>query len=263
MTKHAYLTIAAALGAASALGLAGCGSSGTRPATTGTKAATPAVLASTVAPGRNGTITTTGVGNVNGQSDTLTLGIGVTTTAPHAAESLSENNAVATRVQQTLERDGVVKADLQTTGLSLQPAYPAGTGYQVYDEVTATVTDLTRAGTMIDDALRAAGDDGRLDMATLSLSSTNPYLASARSQAVNAARVDASELAAAAGERLGTLVSITDTSQQSGTPYPDTEFTAAAASSSVAAPVPIQAGTQQVTVSVTAVWSLVAETPEP
>lgn len=113
---------------------------------------------------------------------------------------------------------------------------------------------------MIDDALGAAGDDGRLDMATLSLSSTNPYLASARSRAVSAARVDASELATAAGERLGSLVSITDTSQQANTPYPEFNGTAAA-SSSVAAPVPIQAGTQQVTVSVTAVWSLVAEAP--
>lgn len=259
MTKRAYLTIAAALGAALTLGLAGCGIGGSRSASTDTKSAAPAVLASTSSTSGSGTITTVGVGTVNGEPDTLTIGIGVTTTEPHAATSLAQNNAVATKVQQALERDGLVAADLQTTGLSLQQAYPSSTGYQVYDEVTATVRNLARAGTMIDDALAAAGDDGRLDMAELSLSSSNPYLASARSQAVKAAKTDASELAAAAGERLGSLVSITDAPQQTGTPYPESFASASAGTSE--APVPIQPGTQQVTVSVTAVWSLAPQAP--
>src|ERR1700722_12628794 len=189
MTNRAFLPIAAALGAAFTLGLAGCGSGGGRPASTDIKPAGAAVLASATAP--SATITTVGVGTVNGEPDTLTIGIGVTTTATHAATSLGENNAVAARVQQALERDGLARADLQTTGLSLQQAYPARSGYQVYDEVTATVRNLAKAGTIIDDALGAAGDYGRLDMATLSLSSTNPYLASARTQAVAAAHVDA------------------------------------------------------------------------
>ncbi len=252
---RAYLTIAATLGAALTLGLAGCGG-GARPASTDVKSAGPAVLASNGSPGA--TITTVGVGTVNGEPDTLTIGIGVTTTAAHVATSLAENNAVAVRVQQALEHDGLVAADLQTTGLSLQQAYPASAGYQVYDEVTATVRNLAKAGTMIDDALGAAGDDGRLDMANLSLSSTNPYLASARTQAVTAARVDAEELAAAAGERLGSLISLTDSPQQTTSPYPESF---ASAGGAAATPVPIQAGTQQVTVSVTGVWSLVAQAP--
>ncbi len=177
MTKRAYLIPAAAMGAALTLGLTACGGGGggARPVGLSSPAsATPAVLASTSSAG---TLTTVGVGTVSGEPDTLTLGITVTTTAPHAADALAQNNAIAAKVQQALRGDGVAAADLQTTGLSLQQAYPAANGYQVDDQVTATVYDLSKAGTIIDDALAAAGDSGRLDMANLSMSSTSPYMA--------------------------------------------------------------------------------------
>jgi uncharacterized protein YggE len=193
-----------------------------------------------------------GEGTVEGEPDTLTVGVGVTTTAPHAAEALTQNNAIAAKVQQALRADGVATADLQTTGLSLQQAYPAVNGYQVVDEVTATVRVLGRAGTIIDDALAAAGDSGRLDMANLSMSRPSPYLAAARQQAVIAARLDAQQLAAAAGEKLGPLVSMTDQAQQPVPVYP----ISGAAASTAGPAVPVQPGTQQVTVSVTTVWSI-------
>jgi uncharacterized protein len=251
MTKRAYVMPAAALGAALTLGLTACGGGGGGPrrvATSAPVSATPAVLASTAGAG---TLTTVGVGTVAGEPDTLTVGISVTTTAPHAAAALAQNNAIATRVQQALRGDGVADSDLQTTGLSLQQAYPAVNGYQVDDQVTATVRDPGRAGTIIDDAVAAAGDAGRLDMANFSMSTTSPYLAAARQQAVAAARVDAEQLAAAAGERLGPLISLTDQTQQPG---PIAATTSGPSSASAA--VPLQPGTQQVTVSVTAVWSI-------
>jgi uncharacterized protein len=253
MTKSAYLIPAAAMGAALTLGLTACGGGAgggahrivpSSPAT-----ATPAVLASTTGAG---TLTTVGVGTVAGEPDTLTLGISVTTTATHASTALAQNNVIAARVQQVLQADGVAGADLQTTGLSLQQAYPAANGYQVEDQVTATVRNLSKAGTIIDDALAAAGDAGRLDMAYLSMSTTSPYLATARQHAVAAARLDAEQLAAAAGERLGTLVSLTDQAQQPGPVFAAVSGEASAS----AAPVPVQPGTQQVTVNVTAVWSI-------
>jgi uncharacterized protein len=199
----------------------------------------------------DGTLTTVGVGTVAGAPDTLMIGIGVSTTAPHAAAALAQNNAIAARVQHALGADGVAPPDLQTTGLSLQQAYPISNGYQVYDEVTATVHDMGRAGTIIDDALAAAGDAGRLAMADLSMSNSDPYMLVARQQAVASARVDAEQLAAAAGEKLGPLVSLTDQAQS-----PAPVYAAGAASASASAAVPIQPGIQQVTVNVTAVWSI-------
>jgi hypothetical protein len=203
------------------------------------------------APGLS-TITTEGIGTVTGAPDTATVGIAVSTSAPHAAAALAHNNAVAAAVQRALETDGVATADIQTTGLSLQQTYPPSpAGYQVYDEVTATLRNLALAGTVIDSAVEAAGDAGRLDEVNLSMADTDPLMAAARSQAVNSAKVQAEQLATAAGAHLGSLVSLTD--QAAPQQYP--VYAGASASAGVAAPpVPIQPGTQQLTVDVTAVW---------
>jgi uncharacterized protein YggE len=203
-----------------------------------------------------GTITTQGTGMVSGAPDTMTLIIDVSTSALHAGTALQRNNALATAVQQTLERDGVKPSDIQTSGLSLQENYPPSqAGFQVDDSVNATTHDLTRAGTVIDDAIAAAGDSGRLDGVTFSMSDSSPLLAAARQQAVAAARVQAQQLAAAAGETLGSLVSLSDEQQSDGS-YPF-GATASAAASGSTAPVPVKPGTQQLSVVVTAVWRAV------
>jgi uncharacterized protein YggE len=206
--------------------------------------------------GSPGTITTVGTGTVTGAPDTLTIGIGVSTTAQHAAPALAQNNDLATKVQQALSRDGIDHKDIQTTGLSLQQAYRTSDGYESFDEVTATIHNLTNAGTIIDDALAAAGDAGRLEMVNFSLSSTDPFMAAARRSAVAAAKSDAERLASAAGEHLGALVSMTD--QQSPV-YPQpygVSMGAATSAPAAAQPVPVQPGSQQVTVNVTTVWAI-------
>jgi uncharacterized protein YggE len=93
-------------------------------------------------------------------------------------------------------------------------------------------------------------------MVNFSLSSTDPYLASARQSAVTSAKTEAEQLAAAAGEHLGALISIND--QQSPTyPQPFGVAQGAAASAGSPAPaVPVQVGSQQVTVMVTTVWAI-------
>jgi hypothetical protein len=206
-----------------------------------------------VAPGLS-TITTEGVGTVTGAPDTATVGIAVSTSAPHAAAALAHNNSVAAAVQRALQSDGVATADIQTTGLSLQQTYPPSpAGYQVYDEVTATLRNLALAGTVIDNAVAAAGDAGRLNEVNLSMADTDPLMAAARSQAVNSAKLQAEQLAAAAEAHLGTLVSLTD--QAAPQPYPMYAGSAgASAAGGGSPPVPLQAGTQQLTVDVTAVW---------
>jgi uncharacterized protein YggE len=262
MTPIRNLTVLSAIGVAASFAVASCGSNthaGTisRP----NPPPSPVALASVSdsasgAPASPGTITTVGTGTVTGAPDTLMIGIGVSTTAPHAQAALSQNNDVATKVQQALTRDGVSTKDIQTTGLSLQDAYPQSDGYQAFDEVTATVRSLGNAGSIIDDAIAAAGDAGRLEMVDFSMSSTDPYLASARQSAVSAAKAEAEQLATAAGAHLGALVSITD-QQAPSYPQPLGMYaTAGGAAGPSAQPVPVQPGSQKVTVSVTTVWAL-------
>jgi uncharacterized protein YggE len=187
----------------------------------------------------------------------MTVALRVSTSGPHAAAALSRNNAITLAVQHTLERDGVAVKDIQTTGLSLQQTFPPeAAGYEVDDEVSATLHHLAYAGAAIDDAMAAAGDAGRLDGVTFSMSNTSPLMATARQQAVAAARTDAAQLAAAAGERLVGLRSLTEeTNQNSELRYPAAAM-AAGSTSAPAVPVPVQAGTQQMSVVVNAVWDV-------
>jgi uncharacterized protein len=260
MERHTYIPLVVVLAAGTALAVSACGSAPSGPRAV-KPASTPAVLASSSTPPATGgssvaTVTTQGNGTISGAPDTLTIGVGVSTTAPHAAQALSENNQLAAAVQAALRVDGVPAVDVQTTGLSLQQNWNgnAPDGYAVYDEVTATLHELSRAGTVIDDALAPAGDSGRLEMAQLSMSDSNPLMNAARRQAVSSALVQARQIATAAGERLGPLVSLTDQPQQQpGVEYP---AGAMASASGATAPVPIQPGTQQVSVEVVGTWQV-------
>lgn len=217
----------------------------------------PSLVSAPVPRGVAATITTQGVGTVLGAPDTATIGIGVSTTAAHAADALSRNNAIAAAVEAALSKDGVAAKDLQTSGLSLQQNWNGAgpDGYAVEDDVTAVVRNVTRAGTIIDDALAPAGDSGRLQYVNLSMSDSDPQMTAARQQAVASAKVQAQQMAAAAGLRLGALVSLTDQPQE--TPAPGYSAGAAASGGAAGPPVPIQAGSQQLSVTVTAVWQTV------
>ena len=147
MRRIAALPVAAAL--AGALLLAGCASGSTpelgRPAPP--------------------SITTRGVGTVAGTPDTLTVVLGVQTRAPSAAAALADNNTRATGLLDVLRGRGVADRDLRTSGLSISPTFDTDgriTGYEVANQVTATLRDVAGAGALVDAAARAAGDAVRV-----------------------------------------------------------------------------------------------------
>ncbi|MHB8456116.1 MAG: SIMPL domain-containing protein, partial [Acidimicrobiales bacterium] len=80
-----------------------------------------AVLASArsraVAP--NGTITVTGSGTVQGTPNTVSFQIGVHTVEPTAPAALSANDAQVASLEATLMKHGVLKKDMQTSGLNI------------------------------------------------------------------------------------------------------------------------------------------------
>jgi uncharacterized protein YggE len=192
---------------------------------------------------------------VTGDPDTVTLEIGVSTTGVHAADALGENNSLAASVEAVLEAHGVTAQNIQTTNLDVQQNWGSKgpSGYSAEDDLTVTIHDVAGAGALIDEALAPAGDAARLDSVQFSLSNSSPLLAEARQQAVVSARAQALQMAEAAGEHLGALISLSDVQPASNNvTYPAT-FNAAA---SPAAAVPLQAGSQQVSVDVTGVWQI-------
>jgi uncharacterized protein YggE len=227
----------------------GCGAA----ASTSSPAAT-ASLAVALAPKTTATVTTTGTGTVFSTPDVMTIQIGIDNTAPHAALALQSNNKTAATVQAALVRHGVAVADIQTSQLSLGTEQAHGkVRFQVTDELTATLRNLSKAGAIVDAALAAAGDAGRLDGVSFSIANDTNQLARARRQAVTSAHTDALQLAEAAGLKLVAFRSIVDQTDQDE-PQSD-EFSASGSSSPVAA-VPVQPGTLQTIVQITAVWTL-------
>jgi uncharacterized protein YggE len=209
-------------------------------------------------------LTVQGTGQATRTPDVLIAVLAVNITAPTAQAALSQDNDKALAVVAALAGGGVARKDIQTTGLSLQPqySYPKGvqtvTGYQVSNTVTATVNQSPAAGATIDAVVAAGGNAVTIN--SLSYSFRNPQVVEdiARASAVHQAVSHARAMALAAGRRLGPVCSLTDQTQ-SPPPY---EFGSVALSGSAgqttsgAAPVPLEAGSQSESDQVTMVYAL-------
>ncbi len=208
-------------------------------------------------------LTVHGSGTAVGAPDLLTVQVGVAVTGSSASAALGQDNRDTTAVVHAFETGGVAAADLQTTGLSIQPQYgsPGGggpqiTGYQVTDTVTATIHDLARAGTVVDDVVGVGGDATRIDSLSLSVQQPAALQDQARTAAVHQAVSHAQAMAAAAGRHLGPICSVAD--QPAQQPSSPLVFGAAApAGASGQAHLPVQVGTQSFTDHVTMVYALV------
>ena len=216
---------------------------------TGPGGATAALTASQ-SPAR---ITVTGTGTVSGTPDQLVLSMGVQASAASVGAALQQADQAVRQVTGALRRSGVAAADLQTSGLSIQPNYqgssPTPVGYGVQESLTATLRHLTTAGAQIGAAVRAGGNAVTVDGVALNLADDSGLLAAARAAAMADAKVKAGQYARAIGQPLGSVVSITD--QAPPGPVP-----AFAPNASATKSVPISPGSQQLSVSVTVVFAL-------
>jgi uncharacterized protein YggE len=207
------------------------------------------------APGSAGTrITVTGTGNVSGTPDTLLLSMGVQASAASVGLALQQADSAVTAVTEALRGSGVRAADIQTSGLSIQPNYQSNTpqpdGYGVSESIQVTLSHLSSAGTQISAAVRAGGNAAVVDGVSLNLRDTSRLLAAARSAAVTDAKVKAAQYASALGRTLGPLVSMTEATAPPAIPY------GMAMSSAKSAAVPVSPGSEQLNVTVTAVFAL-------
>ena len=226
-----------------------------RPSVAG--AATPTVLsASTGSPADTG-ITVTGTGKVTGSPDTLRISLSVTATSQDVDTALASANKSAKAVQDAFLAKGVEKKDLQTSNVSIQPNYNskgAPSGYAVSESMTASVRDLTKAGATLSAAVDAGGNAVRVDAVSFALEDTNGLVSGARKGAVDDAKAKAEQYAAAAGRSLGAVQSISEVVTSPTPQYMD--GIAYARSAAQAAPVPLQAGSQDLSVQVTVVYAL-------
>ncbi len=234
--------------AALAGGAAACGTS-----------AGATTTATTCSPG-TATMTVDATGQASATPDTLTIAIGITVSDPTAASALSDANSRAATLTAALGSSGVPPSGIQSTDFSIAPdTTPTGviTGYQVSNTLVVTTHDLSTAGRTIDTAASSVGNAIRIDGLSYSVSNTRDVDGQARADAVAAAAAHARAMAVAAGESLGGVGSVSDSTD--GVVPIDANSSALGAGSpaTAAAAVPLEPGTQQATADVSVVYRIV------
>lgn len=203
------------------------------------------------------TISVSGIGRVTTVPDVADVGVGVTVTRAKVRDAQAAAATAMTAVIAALRAAGVADKDIQTTSLSLQPVYdysnsgnpPKLTGYQIVNAVQATVRKLDTISDVIDGALAAGATT--LNGITFRVDDPSAAEAQARDAAMKDARARADALAKDAGVTITGVASISEQSANVPVPMP---YLPTAGALDKAASTPIQAGTNEVDVTVSVVY---------
>jgi uncharacterized protein YggE len=162
-------------------------------------------------------ITVTGTGKVKGTPDTLTVSIGVTTKRPTVDAAVTDNAATTTAVIGAITGKGVDAKDVQTASYSVQPSFiftnnrQVPDGYTVNNTVTVKLHDIKGAGSVIDAATAAGGNDTSVQGVSFSLEDNQALLTEARNQAYADAKAKGDQLGQLSGRGLGDAQAISET----------------------------------------------------
>jgi uncharacterized protein len=201
-------------------------------------------------------IAVTGRGQIMVKPDTALARLGAEARRPALADATAD---VAQRMAAVLDRvkaAGVRAEDIATVQYAVAPLSAPGpkaddtpqvVGYQVSNVVDVKVRDVVAVGRVVDAAVEAGANV--IQGIRFSLEDRKPAEARARQQAVADARNTASELAHAAGVTLGPLVWLSE--GVAAEPVFETRRGMGVALSA-RAPGPIEAGEQQIVVTVEA-----------
>lgn len=160
-------------------------------------------------------IKVTGQGQVAAAPDMATVTLGVTTQADTAQAAMEANSTELTRVMDRLSGAGIAPADIQTTGLQLNPNWVQGEGdtrridgYTAENMLSVRVRQMDGLGGVLDAAV--ADGANTLNGISFDLADPKPVMDEARKRAVEDAMDRARQLADASGVTLGRIVSISE-----------------------------------------------------
>jgi uncharacterized protein YggE len=197
-----------------------------------------------------------GLGKVSGTPDVLRATLGVSVHGAQVSEALAKANALQRSVTGALKRDGVAAKDLQTSDVRIDQDYTnkgRPDGYRVTETLTVKLRDLAKAGAALTHAVTAGGNQALLQGVSFDLEDNAALLKGARDAAFADAKAKAERYAELSGRSLGAVQLVTEsTSPAAPQPY----AFASAAGRAADSPVPLQAGSQDVSVSVTVRWAL-------
>ncbi|NPV06168.1 MAG: SIMPL domain-containing protein [Syntrophaceae bacterium] len=208
---------------------------------------------------RPAAVTVTGSGETHAKPDFARVHVGVVTEGATAAEALRKNNEAMSQLIVLIRKRGIEDRDVQTSQFNVAPRYrydkdqresPKIAGYQVTNELSVKVRDMTRLGGFLDETVALGANQVR--GVSFGVAEPAPLMDEARRKAMADALRRARVYAEAAGVRIGKPVKISEQEGARPGPYPVARMEAAAASG-----VPVAPGEQTFTVSVTVSYPIV------
>jgi uncharacterized protein YggE len=205
-------------------------------------------------------ITITGRGKVLYVPDMGYIHVGVSSDGVTAAEAWQKNEAVVKKIFEALKDLGLQEKDFKTTNLNVQARYlnkkdeaPKFLGYTVTYDLAVTVRQLDQMGALLD-RMVGAGANRNMNI-SFGCSKLDQLMDEARTRAVADARKKANlyVTGASPAARLGDVLGISDTPHA----MPGQSFAIdALAVREGKASLPIAAGEQELSVTVTVRWAI-------
>lgn len=196
-------------------------------------------------------ITVTGVGTVQAKPDRADFTFGVETQGQTADEALAKNNAAVQKVIEAIKAAGVAAGDIRTQQVSVYPRYSENgqtiVGFTATNSVTATIRDVSKAGAVVEAAVKAGAN--QVYGPTFSISNQSGLYKSALDDAYGDARSKAQTLAQVTGVTLGRVVNVVEGGQF----FPP--FSGGGEAAEPAAP-PIEPGLQEIQATLTVTFAI-------
>jgi uncharacterized protein YggE len=202
-------------------------------------------------------LTVVGTGREEMTPDTADVTLGVTIRGESASEVAQSASSAMTAVVAALTQADIAEDAIQTTQLSLSPAYdyetepPPIVGWDASNMIRVTVSDNEAVGDVVDTAMGAGAN--RIDGISFRVADQTAAKAAARVAAVADASLKAGELAAAAGLELTDVISLSEIAGSS------TEVVLEGQGDTTGGPgfaTPVLPGTVEVIVSVSVVYGV-------
>jgi len=205
-------------------------------------------------------ISVSGVGTVSVVPDAVRFNATVTVIGASNAEALAGASKTAAAVRAALKENAIATKDIRSASISVYPEYTwtqeTGTkitGYRASQTFDVLVRKSSVAGTVIEAVVTAGGNDVQLGGVIPVVLDSAAAAQDARSAAVANAKSKATSYAKLLGATLGKVITLEETSS----PVYSTPFAMkASAMASDAAPLEVDLGEQDVTVSISVKWEL-------
>jgi len=200
-----------------------------------------------------------GSGEVVVSPDVAILTLGVESMGASIDAAQAQAAQAMNAIINSLKANGVLETDIKTSSYYISPVTEwvdnrsTIIGYRVSNQAEVKIRQIAQTGSILDEAVRAGGDDSRVNGLYFSIDDPSAAYEQARTLAIQDAKARAEQMASVAGISLGKLIYITETSNY----IPRWDYSKDTGMVSSAPEItPISSGETTVTVTVQAVYSI-------